>query len=71
MVSQLEQTNQLAAAIEAAETRAVDLLYECLSVRKMQYQTAWDLAMQECLLPEELPLSSKMSPNTLPPAISE
>jgi hypothetical protein len=61
MVEQLQQSNQLTEAIARAESRAVDLLYEFLNVRKMQYQTAWDLAMQECLLPEE-----QTSPSTNP-----
>jgi hypothetical protein len=40
-------------------------------VDNLQYQTAWDLAMQECLLPGEATLSSKKNPNELPPATSE
>jgi hypothetical protein len=58
MVSQLEQPNQLEQALAAAESRAADLLFQFLSMQKMQYQTAWDLAMRECLPQEEPSLSS-------------
>jgi hypothetical protein len=71
MVLQLERENRLTEVIEQAESRAVDLLCNYLSVQKLQYQTAWDLAMQECLLPEEARSSSKTSPSALPPATSE
>jgi hypothetical protein len=71
LVLQLEKANQLSDAIATAECRAIDLLYHYLSVDNLQYQTAWDLAMQECLLPGEATLSSKKNPNELPPATSE
>jgi hypothetical protein len=70
MVLQLQRENKLTEVIEQAESRAMDLLYHYLSVQNLQYQTAWDLAMQECLLPEETTSSSTMSPSALPPAIS-
>jgi hypothetical protein len=71
MVLQLEKANQLSQVLAKAESRGMDLLYHYLSVEKLQYQTAWDLTMQECLLPEEATLSSKTNPNKLPPATSE
>jgi hypothetical protein len=60
MVAELERSHRLTQALQEAESRAADLLYEFLSVRKMQYQDAWELAMTECLLPEE-PTSSSVS----------
>jgi hypothetical protein len=68
MVAQLERENQLTQSVQEAESRAMDLLYELLNVRKMQYQDAWELAMQECLLPEEP--SSPMTSPSRPPATS-
>jgi hypothetical protein len=68
MVAQLKRTGQLEATLEAAESRAADLLYEFLSVRKMQYQDAWQLAMRECLLPQEP--SSMTSLSEILPATS-
>jgi hypothetical protein len=67
MVAELQRTNRLTQAVEAAESRASDLLYEFLSVRKMQYPDAWELAMRECLLP---PQSSPMNPRSSLPVTS-
>jgi hypothetical protein len=61
MVDELERTQRLTQAVQEAESRAADLLYEFLSVRKMQYGQAWELAMRECLLPQEPSLT--MNPN--------
>lgn len=56
MVEELRKKNQLEQAILEAEERTADLLYELLSVKKMQYQAAWELATQEwALLPTEVP----------------
>jgi hypothetical protein len=70
MVAELERTNRLSQAVQEAEERAADLLYEFLSVRKMQFHQAWELAMRECLLPQESPLSSTPSPSKNRPATS-
>jgi len=51
MVEELRQSNQLEQAISEAEERTADLLYELLSVRKMPYQDAWELATQEWAFP--------------------
>ena len=51
MVEELRQSNQLEQAISEAEERTADLLYELLSVKKMQYQAAWELATQEWAFP--------------------
>jgi hypothetical protein len=51
MVEDLRKSNQLEQAVSEAETRTADLLYELLSVRKMQYQDAWELATREWAFP--------------------
>lgn len=63
MVAELERTHTLSQAVAEAEERTADLLYEFLSVRKMQFNQAWELAMRECLLPEESPSSLTPSPS--------
>ena len=56
MVEELRKSNQLQQAISEAEERTADLLYELLSVKKMQYQEAWELATREwAFLPTEDP----------------
>jgi hypothetical protein len=57
MVEDLRNSNRLEQAISEAEERTADLLYELLSVRKMQYQEAWEQATREWALPPtEAPL---------------
>jgi hypothetical protein len=70
MVAELERSNQLSQAVQEAQERAADLLYEFLSVRKMQFNQAWELAMRECLLPEDSPSSLTPSPSKSRPATS-
>jgi hypothetical protein len=54
MVNDLEKQNHLEEALNEAQERTGDLLYELVSVRKLDYQAAWELAMREwALLPEE------------------
>jgi hypothetical protein len=56
MVEDLRKSNQLEQAISEVEARTAELLYELLSVRKMEYQEAWELAMREgALLPTGVP----------------
>ena len=52
MVRDLERENRLEQAVFEAQTRAGDLLYELVSVRKMDYQAAWEMAREEWALPE-------------------
>jgi hypothetical protein len=51
IVADLRRKNQLEQAISDAEARTADLLYELLSVKKMQYQDAWELATREWAFP--------------------
>jgi hypothetical protein len=67
MLAQLHQQNRLQQELEATAERLADMLYELVSVRKMEHHQAWELAIQEFLLPEEY---SSTSPEN-PPAISE
>jgi thymidylate synthase ThyX len=54
MVKDLEKENRLEQAVNEAQERTGDLLYELVSVQKMDYQAAWEVAMREwALLPEE------------------
>ena len=66
MLDQLRQQSQLEQALEETAQRMTDLLYDLVSVRKMEYHQAWEIAIHEILLPEE---SSSTSPNS-PPATS-
>src|ERR1700691_5092491 len=52
MVRDLEQQNGLDQAVFAAQETTGDLLYELVSVRKMNYPAAWELATQEWALPQ-------------------
>jgi hypothetical protein len=53
MLARLQQTNQLEETLQETAERFADLLYDLTSVRKMEYHQAWELAIQEILLPEE------------------
>jgi len=52
MVRDLEKENRLDQAVFEAQTRTGDLLYELVSVKKMDYQAAWELAREEWALPQ-------------------
>jgi hypothetical protein len=63
MVRDLENENRLEQAVFAAQEKTGDLLYELVSVRKMNYQAAWELAAQEWALPQsgDLPPETSLS----------
>ena len=52
MVRDLERENRLDQAVLEAQETTGDLLYELVSVKKMNYPAAWELATQEWALPE-------------------
>ena len=52
MVRDLEQKNRLDQAVFEAQETTGDLLYELVSVKKMNYPAAWELATQEWALPQ-------------------
>src|SRR5271154_3442284 len=60
MVRDLEQQNRLDQAVFAAQETTGDLLYELVSVRKMNYPAAWEPATQEWALPQ----GGNQDPNT-------
>ena len=53
MLASLRRDNLLETALEQTAERFSDLLYELVSVRKMEYHQAWELAIREILSPEE------------------
>jgi hypothetical protein len=66
MMEDLRRQNRLQEELEITVNLFADLLYELVSVQKMEYHQAWEIAISEILLPEE---SSLTSPNG-PPATS-
>lgn len=57
MLSELRRQNLLQQTLSETAERFADLLYELVSVKKMEYIQAWDIAIREILLPEESHLS--------------
>ena len=57
MVQDLEKNNRLDQAVFEAQEKTGDVLYELVSVKKMDYQAAWEMATREwAFLPgEDLP----------------
>ena len=70
MVEELTQTGQLSKALRNAEKRTVDLLYEFVSIRKIPYQEAWELATEEWRMPETQARPQESSSVTQSPASS-
>lgn len=54
MVQDLEKSNRLDQAVFEAQEKTGDLLFELVSVKKMDYQPAWEMATREwAFLPGE------------------
>ena len=51
MVAELRRTNQLDRTVYEVQEATGDLLYELVSVQKMDYQAAWEIATREWLHP--------------------
>ena len=68
MVRDLEQKNCLDQTVFEAQTQAGDLLYELVSVKKMNYPAAWELATQEWALPQSGNQGETTSGDLPPPA---
>jgi len=68
MLAELRKQHRLEEELEATAERFANFLYDLVSVRKMEYTQAWEMAIEEFLLPEE---SSSTSPTINPPATSE
>ena len=68
MVRDLEKENRLDQAVFETQERTGDLLYELVSVKKMDYQAAWELAREEWALPQSEKESADLPPATNPPS---
>jgi hypothetical protein len=53
MVKDLERENRLQEAVIEAQELTGDLLYELVSVQRLDYQAAWELALSEWALPSD------------------
>src|SRR5260221_6239239 len=62
MVRDLERKCRLDQAVFTAQETTGDLLYELVSVKKMNYPAAWELATQEWALPESASHSGDLPP---------
>jgi hypothetical protein len=77
MVAELREANQLDQTIYEAQETTGDLLYELVSVQKMDYQAAWEIAMREWAQPPSPNRGQSSLPQTpttrrpRAPAISE
>ena len=67
MVSDLEQQNRLDTAVFAAQETTGDLLYELVSVKKMNYPAAWELATQEWALSQAKSLPPSVTSDSTSP----
>ena len=69
MVRDLEKENRLDQAVFETQERTGDLLYELVSVKKMDYQAAWELATQEWALPRSENESGGLPPTANPSSV--
>ena len=53
MLAELKQQNRLQQTLEETAERFAEILYDLVSVKKMEYHQAWEIAIREILLPEE------------------
>jgi hypothetical protein len=53
MVAQLRQENRLEQELEATVKQFNDLMYRLVIEQKMDYAAAWEIAIDQFLLPEE------------------
>ena len=66
MVRDLEQQNRLDQAVFETQERTGDLLYDLVSVKKMDYHAAWELAREEWALPQEENKGGNLPPTVNP-----
>jgi hypothetical protein len=55
MLAQFQQQNRLEQELEETAQQFAALLYDLVTVRNLEYHQAWELAIQQFLLPEESP----------------
>jgi len=53
MVAQFQQENRLEEELERTAQQATDLHFQLRVVQKMGYQEAWEIVVEQFLLPEE------------------
>ena len=53
MLAELKAQNRLEQTLEETAEQFGSLLYELISVKKMEYNQAWELAVSQFLTPEE------------------
>jgi hypothetical protein len=53
MLAELQRQNRLQQTLGETAERFADLMYDMVSVRKMEYHQAWEIAIYEILQPEE------------------
>jgi hypothetical protein len=70
MLAQFQRENRLEAELEATAQQFSDLMYELVAVKQMEYQSAWEIAIEHFLLPEEESSEAFQSQNESPPATS-
>ena len=68
MLVQLQMERRLAQELERTAEMFAEMMYQLVSVQGMEYSQAWELAIQEFLLPAE---SSSTNPTKSPPETSE
>jgi len=68
MVRDLERKGRLDQSVLEAQETTGDLLYELVSVKKMNYPAAWELATQEWALPQSGNQEETTSGDVPPPA---
>jgi len=72
MLAQFQQENRLEAELEATAEQFAEMLYDLMVMKKMPYQSAWEMAIDEFFLPDEEESSlTSQNPNASPPATSE
>ena len=59
MLEELRQQNRLQEELEATAEQFADMMYDLVSVKTMEHHQAWELAVEQFLLPEEPSLMSQ------------
>jgi hypothetical protein len=55
LYSQLQQSGRLQEALRETSQQMADLLYDLISVRKLEHHQAWEMATDQFLTTEESP----------------
>ena len=63
MLEELRRQNRLEHVLEETAEQFADHLFRLISVEKMEYHQAWEMTVNEFLLPEEKPSSTRRKEN--------